>query len=222
MINVNPGEKIIDSCLTFECNAYPYVIALSNIGELRSKIKCPQVFCDRMKKAKFTCEKCNKEKAVLLGTFINDRFFCYSCLENRNEVETKQHEDTEEKHEIQINTQIDERIEEIMKYMSIILPNHTAYVEVQGSGISLFNPMNDLSMGSMLLKNEDIQRISMDEIKQTLNKFFKSFIDHLDKEKNTCSDCKYRQTYPNNLVCTDCTKNEYSASLNKYDRHANI
>jgi hypothetical protein len=141
MLNINFGEKIKEDCSPTSCPIYKYVIALSNNSNLKGIVKCPDIFCNRIKENIFQCSKCKTLISIFCGFFDeNGSFKCYKCDGNKQE--------NQEKIEIVNNTQqIDEKMKEIGKTLIILSKNKKFldnYVEKKDYGYEFYNPFNTI------------------------------------------------------------------------------
>jgi len=81
---LNYGEKAVDWCEPKKCEAYKFVVAISNNSGTDGVLKCPKHFCDAMLNT-YKCQLCKNKKSILDGRLVkNDKnqgehFECWFC-----------------------------------------------------------------------------------------------------------------------------------------------
>lgn len=218
MLNIKYGDKIIDSCITIKCSAYNTMIALSNNSDLKGVIKCPQIFCDRVKLLTHNCSICNKMQSIHDGYYEGKDFKCYQCSDI---PEKKVEQKIEEKPLSEVNSDlVKQRLIEIGDYFNKLSknPNFSKYYfDVKMNLVNFYNPV-EMNNGIMSLTYANIEQTATPVLIETLEKFFKSFLDQFE-DKN-CSGCFYEQWTPGHMICIDCLRNKQSAATVRRDRYA--
>lgn len=209
MLNINFGEKIKENCSLNSCPIYKYVVALSNNSDLKGIVKCPDIFCERIKESVIQCSKCKTLTSIFQGFFNdNGEFKCYQCNENNKE-----------KIEIVKNTQqTDEKMKEICKTLIILSKNKKFldnYVEKKDYGYEFYNPFNTVPT-PLTWSNGYINENSLEALKKEVLNFFSSYLEKF--QEKDCNECEYGETHYQHMCCTDCSRNKNSMSLIKMDR----
>jgi hypothetical protein len=216
MVNINFGDKIIDSCIKEKCPAYKVILALSNNADLKSAIRCPQIFCNRMRQEKYICDICGENKDIYQGYFENEKFRCYKC----KEMTVPEAYDTETDADVEINKElIKQKLDKLSFHFNKISKNEKFskfYFDAKESLINFYNPM-EMNQGVLTISYRTIERDSIQDLIKTLSEFFKSFLDK-DK-KSSCEGCFYEQWSPSHMTCIDCSRNDQSAATLRRDRY---
>jgi len=214
-LNIKSGEKIMESCVMYFCPAYEFLVSLSNNGELKGPLKCPQIFCDRMKNVNGLCIKCGKSKPVHKGYYSDNAFTCFECNQNIPEKHIEIKEATPEETDIAIQ-KLDDIAKELKeKSHNSNFMKHYSDMNEKSQRISFYNPMNNTDT-PLMWSYEYIKNTSMETLKEELYKFFDTFFS--STKENKCGDCKYTNNFQH-LNCIDCSRNTTSVSILKKDRY---
>jgi len=212
MFNIKYGDKVAEYCTVDKCKAYPYIVALSNLAELKGAIKCPKQFCDRMKLGVITCSNCGNTVHVFEGYYDKDKFYCFRC--DKKEEGPK----IEDKKEIN-NQTIDDKMKILKEFLEdksskFVFENYFSIDEKQQK-IVIHNPMNTSHL-PLVWDFTYMQITDTSKLKKEMGEFFKSFFDQFKEDK--CSGCKLEEHKHAHMTCIDCSRNPSSAAMIKKDR----
>ena len=222
MLNIKYGDKIADYCVGQKCAVYDTVVALSNLGELKGHVKCPKIFCDRIKKWYFECVKCKHKVSAVQGYFnTKNKFECYKCSPNQAEEQKEPKQKIDVKENEGEDTRVSGKLSELKKLI-IEKSGNSKFFDMyadlkEGKSINFYNPMN--SNHVPLMWNFDyIVNSSKEALKTELFKFFETYFKSF--EKSSCEGCKFEPHKRTHMNCIDCSRNDQSMAFVKKDRFA--
>jgi len=216
MLNVKFNEPLRETCVMFFCPAYQYIVSLSNNGDLKGPVKCPKIFCDRMKLINGACSKCKQSKPIHQGYYINSAFTCFECDSGIEQKHIEIKEGPAKEVTVSQN-KIDALTKELLdKSKNSKFMQYYSDTNKEQQKISFYNPMNTSSL-PLVWDFDYVNNSSIEALRIEVFAFFKSFFEHFE-DAPSCQGCKYENTTCNGMSCVDCKRNKNSMSILKKDR----
>ena len=217
MLNIGFGEKIKEGCILEKCQMYKAIVTLSNNSGLKGRVKCPELFCERFKKAFHICVKCKNKVRIGDGYFDGDNFSCYECpIEKEIPIEEVKKEIKEEPTG---NQNMEEKFKEIENLLVKLSKNEKFMKNYRNDknekDYEFFNPMNSV-VTPLVWPKKYFNETNIKKLKEEILSFFKTYLDMFKEEG--CTPCEYEQTFFQSMSCIDCVRNKESLSMIKRDR----
>lgn len=227
------GEKIKINCKVDKCPVYAVALALNNLSGPDYRFSCPEQFCLYMREYPIVrCSLCEQDKNILICSLKDNKFVCAYCQEEvvnkKDEIkkletppeENKKQDDVLNK-DIKIIETIKEKIGTIFKTLTEA-SNGYLYVDnfvfEQSDAFTFCNPQaDDPNKGLLKVTKKELSQMSEKGIKEILFKFYDDVLQRY--EKKDCIGCAIAEHYPNHIECTECSRNEQSASIQKVDKY---